>query len=126
MPAGMKNKKLLLKTLQTLVPKPTGIHNKITAVDVVRATMQFIADDKIWQYVSALGRSGTKKIAMCKSMPVIMDVVLLTVIRVLSTNLRESKTALSVYLKNIAARVAAKKHRAELNKVSHLTYGESK
>lgn len=52
---------------------------------------------------------------MCKSMPVLMDIVLLTVIRVLSINLQDSKTALSVYLKNSAARSSAKKHRAVLN-----------
>ena len=75
--------------------------------------MQRLADDSVWQYVSAFGKSGTKKLSMCKMMPAIMDTVLLTAIKTLSVDTKEASTALSIYLKNTATRATAKKHRLE-------------
>lgn len=56
-----KNRNTLLKILIELAPKPRK-NTKVAALDVIRATMQRLADDSIWQYVSALGKSGTKKL----------------------------------------------------------------
>ena len=73
--------------------------------------MQRLADDSVWQYMSAFGKSGTKKPSMCKLMPSIMDTVLLTTIKTLSVDTKEASTALSTYLKNTSTRAAAKKHK---------------
>ena len=75
--------------------------------------MQRLADDSVWQYFSAFGRSGTKKMSMSKTMPSIMNVVLLATIKTLSIDTKEASTALSTYLKSTATRAAAKKHKLE-------------
>lgn len=107
-----KNRNDLLKILIELAPKPKK-NAKVAALDIVRSIMQRLADDSVWQYVSAFGKSGTKKLSMCKMMPSIMDTVLLTTIKTLSVDTKEASTALSTYLKNTATRAAAKKHKFE-------------
>ena len=88
-----RNRATLLRILMDLAPK-TRKNNKVTALDVVRSSMKRLADDSVWQYVSALGRYGTKKIAMREVMPSIMDVIPLTAVKVLEVDCREATTAL--------------------------------
>lgn len=83
------------------------------------------ADDAVWQYVRALGKSGTKKLYMCKTMPAIMDTVLLTTIKTLSVDTKEASSALVTYLKNTVTRAAAKKHRSEYGSGRQLQLGNS-
>ena len=101
-----------MKILIELAPKPKRNAN-VSALDSVRSTMQRLADDSVWQYMSAFGKSGTKKPSMCKMMPSIMDIVLLTTVKTLSVDTKETSTALSTYLKMTSTRAAAKKHRLE-------------
>lgn len=87
--------------------------------------MQRLADDSVWQYISAFGKSGTKKLSMSKQMPSIMNTVLLTTIKVLSVDTKEASTALSTYLKSTATRAAAKKHKLEHGRAIQLQIDNS-
>lgn len=82
-----------------LAPK-TRKNNKVITLDVVWSSMKRLADDSVWQYISALGRSGTEKISMQEVMPSIMDLILLTAVKVLEIDPKEATTALSTYLNN--------------------------
>lgn len=62
---------------------------------------------------------------MCKMMPSIMDMVLLTTIKTLSVDTKEAPTALSTYLKSTATRAAAKKHKLEHGRAIQLQIGSS-
>ena len=75
--------------------------------------MHRLADDSVWQFVSAFGRSGTKKLSMSKQMPAIMEIVLLTTVKVLSIDMKAATTALSNYLKATATRASAKKYKLQ-------------
>lgn len=75
--------------------------------------MKRLADDSIWQYVSALGRSGTKKLSMWEVMPNVMDIILLTAIKLLKVDPKEATTALSTYLKSTSYRAAARKEKTQ-------------
>ena len=77
--------------------------------------MKLLADDCIWQYFSVLGRSGTKKITMCNVMPKLMDLVLLTPVKLPKVDPIEARSALSTYLKNTSTKVAARKHKIKIN-----------
>lgn len=106
---GEKNRATLLKVLMELAPKPKH-GSKISALDIIRVSMQRLAGDWLWQYICATGRSGTK-ISMTSKMPQVMDIILLTACKTLSIDPKEATTALSIYLKNTSTRASAKKHR---------------
>ena len=106
---GEKNRATLLKVLMELAPKPKH-GSKISALDIIRVSMQRLAGDWLWQYICATGRSGTK-MSMSSKMPQIMDIILLTPRKTLSVDPKEATTALSIYLKNTSTRASAKKHR---------------
>lgn len=76
--------------------------------------MQNLANDEIWQYVRALGKSGSKKVAMATSMTKIYRVICVTAVKVLSITIREARTAVSTYLKNTANRASSKQHKQNL------------
>jgi len=61
--------------------------------------MKILADNCIWQYVCALGMSETNKPSMCDLVPSIMNVLLITAIKLLDVDPKEATTALSTYLK---------------------------
>lgn len=75
--------------------------------------MQRLAEDSVWQGVIPFGKSGTKKLSMCKIMASIMDTVLLTTTKTLAVDTKDASTALSTYLKNTAKKTAAKKYKLE-------------
>ena len=52
---------------------------------------------------------------MCNVMPKLIDLVLLTPIKLLKVDPKEARLALSTYLKDTSTRVAAKKHKIEIN-----------
>lgn len=106
---GEKNRATLLKVLMELAPKPKH-GSKISALDIIRVSMQRLAGDWLWQYICATGRSGTK-ISMTSKMPQVMDIILLTACKTLSIDPKEATTALSIYLKNTSTRASAKNHR---------------
>lgn len=87
--------------------------------------MQRLADDSVWQCMSAFGKSGTKKPSMYKMMPLVMDIVLLTTVKTLSVDTKEASTALSTYLKSTATRAAAKKHKLEYGRAIQLEIANS-
>lgn len=104
-----KNRGSLLKVLVELAPKPKH-GSKISALDIIRVSMQRLAGDWLWQYICATGRSGTK-MSMSSKMPQIRDIILLTACKTLSIDPREATSALSVYLKNTSTRASSKQHR---------------
>lgn len=108
-PDGEKNRATLLKVLMELAPKPKH-GKKLSSLDIIRASMQRLAGDWIWQYICAIGRSGTK-ISMQSTMPQIMDIVVLTACKILSVDPKDGTSALSTYLKNTSTRASAKRHR---------------
>lgn len=109
-PVHKNNRRQLLNVLIELAPK-SDKRSKVTPVDVVRSTMQNLANDEIWQYVCAMGKSGSKKVAMATSMSKIYRAVCLTASKVLNITLQDAKTALSTYLKNTSNRAASKHHK---------------
>ena len=112
-PVHKKNRRLLLRALIELAPKPTK-HSRVTPVDVVRASMQQLANDEIWQYVCAMGKSGSRKVPMATAMAKIYRVVCVTACKVLSVTFREAGTAVSTFLKNTSNRAASKRHKRML------------
>ena len=66
---AMRNRNTwLLQVLLELAPKKNST-NAMAALEIVRSSMKRMAPCEVWQYVSAMSRSGIKKISMREKMP---------------------------------------------------------
>lgn len=103
-----KNRTTVLQVLKELSPKLPH-NNKVTTLNVIRSSIKRLADDSIWQNVSALGRPGTKMLSMREVMPNLMDIILLTAINLLKADPKEATAALSTYMKGTSYRETTRK-----------------
>lgn len=102
------NRTILIRVLKALAPQRRN-NERVTCLEVIRSSMQRLADDAVWQDVSAQGKSGTKKLSMREHMPTIMDTILLVGAKVMNTDTKAASSSLSTYLKNSASRASSKK-----------------
>jgi len=91
------------------VPKPDGL-KAITAITTARGALLQLADYALWQFFCGSGGSGSSKLNMSNEMPIIYNIVLVVIQRVMNVTDKEAATALSTCLKNTKNRASAKKY----------------
>ena len=98
-------KAALIKSL----PKPDGLKT-VTAITTARGALLQLADYALWQFFCGSGGSGSSKLNMSDKMPVIYNIILVVVQKIMNVTEKEAATALSTCLKNTKNRSSARKY----------------
>jgi len=106
-------KAALIKSL----PKPDGL-KAVTAITTARSALLQLADYALWQFFCGSGGSGSSKLNMSNQMPVIYNIILVVVQKIMNVTEKEAATALSTCLKNTKNRASARKYMEKLTCVN--------
>ena len=102
-------KAALIKSL----PKPDGLKT-VTAITTARGVLLQLADYALWQFFCGSDGSGSSKLNMSNKMPVIYNIVLVVVQKIMNVTEKEAATALSTCLKNTKNWSSARKYLEKL------------
>jgi len=94
------------------VLKPHGLKS-VTAITTARGALLQLADYALWQFFCGSGESGSSKLNMSSEMPVIYNIILVVIQKVMNITEKEAATALSTCLKNTKNRASDKKYFAK-------------
>lgn len=108
----------LKAALMKSVPKPDGL-KAVTAITTARAALLQLADYALWQFFCGSGGSGSSKLNMSNEMPVIYNIVLVVMQKVMKVTEKEAASALSTCLKNTKNRASAKKYLEKRRRVDN-------
>ena len=102
-------KAALIKSL----PKPDGLKT-VTAITTARGALLQLADYALWQFFCGSGGSGSSKLNTSHKMPVIYNIVLVVVQKIMNVTEKDAATAVSTCLKNTKNRSSARKYLQKL------------
>jgi len=109
-------KAALIKSL----PKPDGLKT-VTAITTARGALLHLADYALWQFFCGSRGSGSSKLNMSHKMPIIYNIVLVVVQKVMNVTEKDAATAVSTFLKNTKNRSSARKYLQKLRGSSAVT-----
>ena len=108
-PEHKQRRSSLKAALIQSLPKPDGL-KAVTAITTARGALLQLADYALWQFFCGSGGSGSFKLNMSNQMPVIYNIVLVVIQKVMRITEKEAATALSTCLKNTKNRSSARKY----------------
>lgn len=107
-----KRRSSLKAALIKSLPKPDGLKT-VTAITMARGTLLQLADYALLQCFCGSGGSGSAKLNMLHEMPVIYNIVLVVVQKVMNVTKKKAATAVSTSLKNTKNHSSARKYMEE-------------
>ena len=112
---------LLAQALLRFVTKPNKeALTPVSVVTVAREVMLNIADNGVWQFFSARGMSGSKKMCMKTTMPATYAMIRGIVIKIIDCSQKTADKAISNVLKNCCNRKGAKAYLERLQEGDEL------
>ena len=105
-----RNRNNLLNALIELAPKPSKRTN-ITPLNIMRSIMRQLAPDKVWQFWSCQGKSGTGKPSFMLQMTKLYRIVCVTFTKTATTDVKTADTTLAEYLKHCQYRSKSVQYR---------------